>query len=212
MKPRFSLPFQLFSERLFWDSERQIPHSGKSITFTPIWIRDHWWSNPPSFSSLRVLLKHRDFFFLFIIYLKEMTAFVWIPAGCFGTEWKCCTQRGSAACGWKSRDTEGICTVKGVRPNKVGQLTHSIAGRFWCHPDIISSDPHPPYTQRKKKTFTSVWVMLQHRVVNQYSCGVTGKDDKLVSVRHIHNFILLFPPVSYLKRQFIRTVVSLKWN
>lgn len=94
-KPRFSLPFQLFSQRLFCDSERQIPHSRKSITLRPIWIRDHWWSAffPPPFLLTPCLAEEQRAENCQSVF-KGTTSFVRVSAGCFGTEWKHCTQQG----------------------------------------------------------------------------------------------------------------------
>lgn len=147
MKLRFYLPFQLFSWCLFCDSERQIPHSRKSITVTPIWIRGHWWSALSNSSSLYFASCWR-------------TEIFWGREFCFKRDDYFCvnlcwvlqhrvkqrTQRGCAACERKSRDTEGLCKIKGVGAYKVAHLTHSIAGPFWCHADITTPWPHLPYT------------------------------------------------------------------
>lgn len=151
IKPAFSLPFQLFSQRLFWDSERQIPHSGKSITFAPIWLTDHWWSaflSSSSSTSLQPVSCWRREFLLFErddYFCVNLCWVLWHRV-------KLCTQWGCAACGKRSRDTEGICTVRAVEIYKMAQLTHSITCSLRCHSDIIAEKPHKIHT----KPFTSL--------------------------------------------------------
>lgn len=89
----------------FW----QIPHSGKSITFTPIWIRDHWLS---AFS----------FWKRWLLLCKSLLGAL--------AQSETLHTTGDVLQGRKSGDTDGICMVKGVVIRKVG---HSITGPFWHH-------------------------------------------------------------------------------
>ena len=157
-KPRFSLPFQLFSQRLFCDSERQIPRSRKSITFIPIWIRDHWWSAcpppPPPPPCLAEEQRADNCWSVF----KGTTTFVRASAGCFGTEWKHCTQRGCAACGRESMDTGGKMHSKGSGRLQSGSINsqpcRSRLKLCWHH-----HLPPPPTIHSTQK---NIYIILSH--------------------------------------------------
>lgn len=119
--------------------------------------------------------QHYSPLLLFTLHLAEEQRFFWGREFCFKRDDYFCVnlcwvlqhrvkqrkQRGCAACGRKSRDTEGLCKVKGVGAYKVGHLTHSIAGPLWCHADIITPRPHLPYSLLNAKT---IYIIVSHTV------------------------------------------------